>query len=78
MVDPGDCVKAPRQLPKNILTVTRGEVGGDYGRKRGKGFQEHVQRTHGQNQRGIGSRVGSREKLWGKMETTVLEQQLNF
>ena len=27
---------------KNKLTVTRGEVGGDNRRKRGKGFQEHV------------------------------------
>ena len=27
---------------KNKLTVTRGEVGGDTGGKREKGFQEHV------------------------------------
>ena len=57
-------------------------MGGDYGRKRGKGFQEHVQRTHGQNQRGVGSRVGSgngwgRGVWWRGMETTVLEQLKN-
>ena len=68
---------------KNKLKVTRGKVGGDNGRTVGKGFQEHVQRTHGQNQRGVGSWVESRDG-WeggsggGKMETTVLEQQLNF
>ena len=27
---------------KNNLTITRGEVGGGNGEKRGKGFQEHV------------------------------------
>ena len=37
---------------KNKLTVTKGEVGRDKAGKRGKGFQEHVQRTHGQKQRG--------------------------
>ena len=65
---------------KNKLTVTRGEVGKDIEEKRGKGFQEHVQRTHGQNQRQVGSRVGSGdgsggETGGGEMETTVLEQQ---
>ena len=45
----------------------------------GKGFQEHVQRTHGQNQREVGLRGGSGDG-WGegKMEATILEQQLNF
>ena len=33
----------------------------------GKGFQEHVWRTHGQNQRGVGSRVGSGDG-WGQGE----------
>ena len=41
------------------MTVTREEVGWGKGGNRGKGFQEHVQRTHGQNQRGVGSRVRS-------------------
>ena len=42
--------------------------------------QEHVQRTQGQRQRGVGSRVGGGDG-WDegsggeKMETTVLEQQ---
>ena len=46
----------------------------------GKGFQEHVSGTHGQNQRGVGSRVGGGDG-WGEgsgggqMETIVLEQQ---
>ena len=52
---------------ENILSVTRGEVGGDNGGKRRKGFQEHVQRTHGQNQRGVESMVGSRDG-WGQGE----------
>ena len=44
----------------------------------GKGFQEQVQRAHGESQRGVGSRVGSGDGwVGGKMETTVLEQQLN-
>ena len=29
--------------------------------------QEHVQRTHGQSQRGVGSRVGGGER-WGRGE----------
>ena len=51
-------------------------MGGDNGGRRWKGFQEHVWRTHGQNQWGVGSRVGGGDG-WGggKMETTVLEQQ---
>ena len=49
---------------KNKLTVTRGEVGGDYGGKGKKGFQEHVQGALRQNQRGVGSRVGSGDG-WG-------------
>ena len=54
-----------------------GEVGGDNEGERGKGFQEHVGRTHRQNHRVVGSRVGSGDG-WGggKIETTVLEQQL--
>ena len=66
---------------KNKLTVTREEVGEDNGGKRGKGFQEHVERTHGQSQRGAGPRVGSGDgwggggSSGGDMETTVLEQQ---
>ena len=32
------------------MTVTRGERGGDKGGKWGKGFQEQLYRTHGQNQ----------------------------
>ena len=56
-------------------------MGGDNGVKWRKCFQEHVQRTHGQNQRGAGSRVGSGNGwggggvVGGGMETTVLEQQ---
>ena len=57
-------------------------MGGDNGEK-GKSFQEHLHRTHGQNQREVGSRVRSREGWggggrWGKMGTTVLEQKLNL
>ena len=36
--------------------------------KKGEGSS----RTHGQNQRGVGSRVGGGDE-WGEMETTVLE-----
>ena len=44
-------------------------------RQRGKGFREH-----GQNQRGVGSKVGGgdgwgRGSGGGEMETTLLEQQ---
>ena len=61
---------------KNKLTVTGGEVGGDIGVKRGKGFQEYAQRTHGQNQKRVQSRVESEDGWgWSKMDTTVLEQQ---
>ena len=42
--------------------------------KGGKGCQEHVQRTHGQSQSGVGSRVVGGNG-GGKLETTVLEQQ---
>ena len=49
---------------KNKLTVTRGEVGGDNWEGSGKSFQEHVQRTYGQIQRGVASSVGS-EGGWG-------------
>ena len=55
---------------KNKLTVTRGEVGGDNGEKRGTGFQEHVQRTLRQNQRGVGLRVGG-ESGWGQGKVVV-------
>ena len=34
------------------------------GRKEGRVIKEHVQRTHGQSQRGVGSRVGG-EDGWG-------------
>ena len=49
---------------------------------RGEDFQEHVQRTRGQNPGEAGSRVGSGDgwgggRDGGKMATTVLEQQLN-
>ena len=65
---------------KNKLTVTREEARGNNGRKRRKGFQKHVYRTHGQNQRGAESSVGIGD-AWvagsdgGKIETTVLEEQ---
>ena len=54
-------------------------MGGDNGGKRGKGFQEYIKRTHGQNQRGYESKVGSGDgwvggSVGGKMETTVLEK----
>ena len=65
---------------KNKLTVPRGEVGGDNGRERGKGFQEHLYRTHGQNEQGVGSGVRGGggwggESCGGKMDIIVLEQQ---
>ena len=51
-------------------------MGGDIGVKRGKGFQEYAQRTHGQNQKRVQSRVESEDGWgWSKMDTTVLEQQ---
>ena len=49
---------------KSELTVTRGEVGNNNGGKGGRVFQEHVQMTHGQSQRGVRSRVGSGDG-WG-------------
>ena len=53
---------------------------GDFRRKSGRVIKEHVLRTHGQSQRGIGLRVGgwvggARKGRGGKVETTVLEQQ---
>ena len=42
-------------------------MGRDNGEERGKGFQEHVSRTPGQNQRQVGSRVGSGDG-WGEGE----------
>ena len=48
--------------------------------RRERAINEHVQRTHGQSQRGVGLRVGGGD--WkggqsggGKMKTIVLEQQ---
>ena len=52
---------------KNKLTVSRGELGGDGAGKGGKGFQEHVQRTNGQSQRRVRSRVRSGDG-WGHGE----------
>ena len=40
-------------------------MGGGAGGKRRKGVQEHGSRTHGQNQSGVGSSVGS-EDGWGQ------------
>ena len=68
---------------KNTRTVTRGEMGGVNGGKRVKGFQEQLQKTHGQNQRGVESGEGGGD-AWGlgrgreKRQTTVLEQQQNL
>ena len=56
-------------------------MGGDNGGRRQKGFQEHLERTHGQNQgvgqdQGWGVRMaGLGESGGGGMETTVLEEQ---
>ena len=57
-------------------------MGRDNWGKRGKGFQEHLKRTHGQNQGAGGWDQGWEIGLAGvggngrrKMETTVLEQQ---
>ena len=52
---------------KNKLTVTRGKVEGDIGGKGGRVVKEHVRRTQGQSQRGIGVRVGG-EDGWGAGE----------
>ena len=41
-----------RNMYNGHMHKTKGEVGRDKAGKRGKGFQEHVQRTHGQKQRG--------------------------
>ena len=43
---------------KNSLTIARGEGGGNSGEK---GFQEQLQRTHGQNQ---GAGVGNKGGRW--------------
>ena len=47
----------------NELTVTRGEVEGNNGGKRGVGLSRNMYKgqTHGQIQMGIGSRVGGRD-----------------
>ena len=42
----------------NKLAVTREEEGGDNREKGGRVVKEHIKRTHGQSQRGIGLRVG--------------------
>ena len=60
--------------------MTRGEGEEDNRGERRKGFQEHLQRTHGQNQGGwdqeweVGM-AGVEGSGGEKMETTVLEQQ---
>ena len=64
---------------KNKVTVTKGEVGGDNGRIRGRVFRNmykgHIHKTKGGKIKGgewgwLGQRNGGEE-----METTVLEQQ---
>ena len=61
----------------------RGDRGGDNGGKRVKGFQEQLQRTHGQNQGGEWNQgrevgmAGMEGRGEGKRQTTVLEQQQN-
>ena len=43
-------------------------MGGNNGGEKGKGFQEHLQRRHGQNQKGVGSRMGGGDGWsWGGM-----------
>ena len=49
---------------KNNLTVTRGDVEGDNGEEAGKGFQEQLYRTHGQNQEGVEAGEGGGDG-WG-------------
>ena len=39
-------------------------MGGNNGGEKGKGFQEHLQRRHGQNQKGVGLRMGGGDG-WG-------------
>ena len=51
---------------KKDLTVTRGEVGGNNGGEGRKGFRNHYK----------GHMDKTKGQWWGKMETTVLEQQL--
>ena len=64
---------------RNKLKRT-GVGGGDNGGKRGKGLvKEQVSMTHGMDNRvgidcGNGGRQGKGEQ-WGKMGTTVIEQQ---
>lgn len=55
-------------------------MGRDDGEKKGKVFQEHLQRTRGQNQKWVGLRVGGGVGWgWGsgggQMETTALKQE---
>ena len=44
---------------RHKVTVTRGEVRADNREKRGNYCQKYVQTTHGQNQTGVESGVGS-------------------
>ena len=53
---------------------------GDNGEESERVIKEHVQRTYGQNQRGLGLRVGGGDgwdsgSAGGKVEITVFEQQ---
>ena len=64
----------------NKLTVTRGEVRGDNGRKRGKVFRNmykgHMDKTkeEGRIKGGKWGQLGWRGSSGGEMETTVLEK----
>ena len=63
---------------KNKLTVTRGEVEGDNGRKKGKGCHGTFIKDTWTKQRGVGLRVAGgdgwdRGSAGGKMETSILE-----
>ena len=65
---------------KNNLTVTRGEVGKNNQGKGEKGFQDnykgYMNKTKGRWKQGeeVGI-AGFGEEWWGKMQTTVIEQQ---
>ena len=61
---------------KKRLTVVRGTGGGDNGGRKGKGHQGTC--IKGTRTKPKGGRIEGergREKWWGKMERTVLEQQ---
>ena len=47
----------------NNLMVTRGEVAGHKGENEDKGFQEQLQKIHGQNQGGMKAGEGSGDSL---------------